>query len=321
MTDNSKSSDFDAQAMPFAAWLTLGFDVQIMSYTDWLALSEPEFFDQEGESDFLVKHAASLHYYSIVVSVVRVNNQLFKLNGKRRKEAWINEELPRPDLLTLLIFNLSDRDFRNLCKEAKSQRIANLPAHELVKHAYAEVGLVLVSDRLKNGYITEAIHIALRGKQRHLQNKRLPSERHDVNIQKAIDHFKYELSLIDGIAPRPEIFSTGVLAGALIMLGMNKNILVFLERLNEGCIEERNQSIDPVGCLLKAINRHQLSNKSMQARMAIDLCKKTIHAIKIWLEGVDSPRYWRMRDLSGHELMPIIKEMKQLKEINEERDL
>jgi hypothetical protein len=140
-------------------------------------------------------------------------------------------------------------------------------------------------------------------------------------MKKAIELFKSELLLIDGLLPKSDIFTTGVLAGSLIMLALNKPITEFLKRLNDNQGQTKDGLADPIECLLKAIHRHKISQRTMQPRMAIDLAKKTVHAIAIWLEGDQSAKYWRMRDLTGHELMPLIMELKQLKMINAERDL
>jgi transposase len=196
-----------------------------------------------------------------------------------------------------------------------------LPANELVKSIYTELELDFVSHRLSKGFITEAIHIALRGRQRQLQDKRSSKERENVNMKKAIGFFTQELMIIDSVSPKIDIFATGVLAGALIMLGMNLPILKFLTQLNDHRGEVRGGLNDPVELLLKAIHRHRISKRTAQPRMAIDLCKKTIQAITIWLEGEQSAKYWRIKDLSGLEIMPVIQEMKRQKKITGERDL
>ncbi|MCD2453332.1 hypothetical protein GO003_025665 [Methylicorpusculum oleiharenae] len=300
----------------------LGCAVLRMSFSDWLDVREPEFFDvDEGDLYGFVQQIPSLYAYSFTVVLVKVGTTLFKLTGKRRKEAWVTGTLSKPDYLTALIFDMTELDFQTLCTKAKAKQFEALPPHEVVKAAYSELGLTFVSERLRNGFINEAIHIALRGRQRSLQDKRSIREREDINMKKAIELFKNELLLIDGLLPKSDIFTTGVLAGSLIMLGLNKPITEFLKRLNNNQGKTKDGLADPIECLLKAIHRHKISQRTMQPRMAIDLAKKTVHAIAIWLEGEQSAKYWRMRDLTGHELMPLIMELKQLKMKNAERDL
>jgi hypothetical protein len=300
----------------------LGCAVVRLSFEEWLEIREPEFFDIDAsDSDGFVQHISSLYAYAVTVVLVKVGDTLFKLTGNRRKNAWLKGRLPKPDYLTAMIFEMTVADYEALCIDAKMKRLESLPAHEVVKEAYNELGLVFASERLRNGFINEAIHIALRGRQRSLQDKRSIREREDINMKRAIEVFKSELLLVDSLSPKSDIFTTGVLAGAMIMLGLNKPITEFLKKLNDSQGTTKDGLADPVECLLKVIHRHKISQRTMQPRMAIDLAKKTVHAITIWLEGEQSAKYWRMRDLTGHELMPLIMELKQLKMINAERDL
>lgn len=298
-----------------------GCAIVTMPFSEWLAVQEPEFFDVEGEHRGFAQHIPSLYGYSTTVVLLKVGDVLFKLNGHSRKQAWLNGTLAEPSELTCLVYDVSEADFLTLSAEVRMRRLEALPVHEVVKHAYQQLGLVFESDRLRNGFITEAIHIALRGRQRHLQNKRSNKEREDIDMRKAIDLFKRDLLLIDSLSPKGEIFTTGVLAGSLIMLGLNKPITEFLRLLNNKQGQVKDDSYDPVASLLKQINRHNKSQRTTQPRMAIDLAKKTVQAISYWLEGERSGKYWRARDLTGHELMPLIMEMKRLKMINAERDL
>ena len=261
--------------------------------------------------------------YSVWVVLVRVGDELYKLNGKQRKEAWSIGKVQPPENLSAQVFDITQADFLALNLEAKKLQLEILPPNDSVKLAFADIGLTFTSERLKGGFINEAINIALRGKQRALQDKRSAREKQDIDMKKAITVFSQELMLIDHLNPKPEIFVTGVLAGALIMLGLNKDIREFLVRLSEQRGEIVEDSHDPVSCLLGAIHSYsfRMTQKLMKARMSIDLCKKTIQAILLWEKGPESPRYWRKNDLTGVDHLPYIRELKQLKGINENRDL
>ncbi|MDZ4152719.1 hypothetical protein, partial [Methylicorpusculum sp.] len=90
----------------------LGCAVLRMSFSDWLDVREPEFFDvDEGDLYGFVQQIPSLHAYSFTVVLVKVGTTLFKLTGKRRKEAWVNGTLSKPDYLTALIFDMTEADF------------------------------------------------------------------------------------------------------------------------------------------------------------------------------------------------------------------
>jgi len=300
-----------------------------LTYLEWLAIREPLFFSFMEITTTKEDHCLTLHNpsylsaYSAWVALVRVGDNLYKLNGKQRKEAWSTGKIQPPENLSAQVFDISEAIFLALNADAQKLQLDQLPPNDTVKLAVADLGLNFTSERLKSGFINEAINIALRGKQRALQDKRSAREKQDIDIKKAITVFSQELMLIDHLNPKPEIFVTGVLSGALIMLGLNKDIREFLVRLSEQRGEIIEDSHDPVSCLLGAIHSYsfRMTQKLMKARMSIDLCKKTIQAILLWEKGPESPRYWRKKDLTGVDHLPYIRELKQLKGINENRDL
>jgi len=303
----------------------LGSAVIQLHFAEWLGINEPAFFgfigDHGGDEGLFVQHIPSLSPYALTVTLVKINGVLYKLDGSQRKEAWLDGRLPEPDFLIAQVFDMSDSDFLALTNEAIVKSVQTMLAHDLVKAAYTELGLVLKSDRLSSGYITEAIHIALRGRPRRLQDKRLIKEKEDIDMKKAISVFKQELIEIDELNPKVDVFFTGVLAGALIIQGLGKPIKDFLLRLNEGRGQERDGLVDPVESLLKAIHRHRAGRHSNNPRMAVDLCKKTVQAMASWLEGEQSVKYWRVKDLTGQDVLPFIQDLRRLKKINAERDL
>lgn len=302
-----------------------GYALMRLSLLEWLTIKETSLFslaDDQAENNLLsLKHADSLSAYSLLVAVVKVDDTLYKLTGKQRKKDWLSGKIPPPDDLIVQVIDLSEQDFLALNTEAQNARTQNVPPNETVKRIYAELGLVLTSDRLKEGFILEALNIALRGKPRSLQDKRFIWEKEEINIQKAIQAFSEELRLIDNLKPKPEIFVSGVLGGALMMLGINKDVKDFLSRLNDGQGETRDGLEDPISGLLRAIEVHRISDPAIPARMAAELCRKTIQAILLWQDGPDSAKYWRKKILSGVEPRPFIRELKSLKQINEQKDL
>lgn len=301
------------------------YSLMRVSYQDWLQIKEPILFSfvNQQEDDHLLnlKHWKSLEAHSAMVVVLRVDDTLFKLTGKQRKNAWLSGINPPPKYLTAQVIDLSENDFLALNTEAQNTQIDTQPSNEIVKLAYEELGLTFSSERLNRGFISEALNIALRGRPRILQDKRFAAEKEEINIQKAIRLFSEELMIIDSLKPKSEIFVSGVLGGALLMLGIDKEVQSFLDRLNN-CQSETNGPLeDPVGGLLRAIDTHRASDPAIPARMAADICRKTIQAIILWREGTDSSKYWRKKILSGVDPKPYIRELKSFKQIHEYRDL
>lgn len=299
-----------------------GCTIVKITYDEWLAYQELDFFGFGGEPSELFDKIPSLQSYINTVELIKVGRSLYKVNGQRRKEAWSSGALPKPTTLTALIYDVSKSDFSKLCTESKEHFLKTLPQNEIVKLAYSDLGLNFTSERLRHGLITEALNIALRGRQRPLQDKRLAKEREDINIKKAVNVFREELKTLDKLSLSKDIFTVGVFAGALIMLGLNKPIIDFIVCLNDRKTESKDEVLtDPVGSLLKIIWRNKISHKNDPRRMSIDLCKKTIQAMSLWLEGRESSKYWRTRDLTGLSIEPLILELKRLKMIHAERDL
>lgn len=304
---------------------TAGYALMRLSYQEWLPIKEPNLFsfgvDQTENKLLSLMHADSLSAYSLLVAVVKVGDTLYKLTGKQRKEDWLSGKRPPPDYLIVQVIDLTERDFLALNNEAQNLQVQNVPPNETVKRIYAELDLGLTSDRLKEGFILEALNIALRGKPRSLQDKRFVWEKEEINTQKAIQVFSEELRIIDDLKPKSEIFVSGVLGGALLMLGINKDVKDFLSRLNDGQGEIRDGLEDPVSGLLRAIEVHRISDPAIPAHMATDICRKAIQAIMLWKEGPDSTKYWRKKLLSGIDPRPFVRELKSLKQINEHKDL
>ena len=302
------------------------FSLIRLSFQEWLAIKEPilfSFADAQTENTALsLKHAKSLmSAYTRLVVVMKAGDTLYKLTGKQRKENWLSGNTPPPEYLIAQVIDLSEQDFLALNTEAQNSREENVPPNETVKLIYAELGLEFTSDRLRSGFILEALNIALRGRPRSLQDKRFIWEKEDINTEKAIRLFSEELRLIDSLKPKPEIFVSGVLGGALLMLGINKGVKDFFSRLNDCQGEIRDGLEDPISGLLRAIDVHRVSDPAIPAHTAADICRKTIQAIVLWKEGADSPKYWRKKLLSGVDPRPFIRELKSLKQVDDRKDL
>ncbi|MEQ1638940.1 MAG: hypothetical protein ABL903_19950 [Methylococcales bacterium] len=303
----------------------LGCSAVKLSYPEWLAIQEPLFFNfvetQEDKQWLFLQQENGLAPYTTQIALIRVDKKFYKLTGKQRQKMWSSGKIDPPDFLIAQIFDLTEIQFSALNAEAKKMQMKELPLNEINKSIYEELGLVFSSARLKQGFINEAINIALRGRQRSLQDKRETHEKQDIDMKKAIQLFTPELTFIDNINPKADIFATGVLAGALIMMALNKPIKDFLIRLNDRQGETKNGFNDPIENLLKAIYSHRMDQRPIQAQMSITLCKKTIQAITLWEEGPQSAKYWRKRDLTGIDHRPYVRELRLLKQINAIRDL
>ena len=299
--------------------------LKAFSFADWLRMEEPCFFTSpECKVNYLPLLIATneLKAWSSVVSIINVDGHFYKLDGADKKKHWCNESNKAPDTVFALVYDISLTSFELLIAESEKLAFHSLSHAEQAKAVYSELGLSFTSERIRNGMIYESINIALRGRQRTLQDKRTAREKEEINIKKAIEFFKDDLIFIDQLVAKPDIFLTGVLAGSLLMLALKKpNTKLFLAKLNSGMGQVLDGKKDPVESLLKIISRHRIAQRYHDPKTAVELCQKTVHAILSWEEGAQSPSYWRERDPKGTELTPIIREMKNINKINAQMDL
>lgn len=306
----------------------LNYSLAELSVQEWLDMKESEFFNfiqNDEEANWLfMRTAVCLSAFSALLAVAKVDGELYKLNGMQRQLAWTSGKLKAPGQLLAHIIEIPAADFMALKGEIKAIRKASVPSNEIVKAIYQELGLSFKTTRLKEGLISEAVTIAFRGRPRELQDKRFIKERVELNLKKAIGLLTEELQFIDGLDPKPEIFMTGVLSAALIMLGgtsPNTDIREFLQRLNNRQGEIKDGLEDPVAGLLRVLESYRMSDRNAQSQMTIGLCKTVIQSITLWLEGSDSPKYWRKKLVTGIDHMPYIRKLKHHKQVYEDMDM
>lgn len=299
-------------------------DVIELAYDEWLVVDEPIFFDKTAYQDHwdVLYSINVLHPYISLVHLIKVENQLYKLDGYSRKSAWTNGLFRKPTTILARVIDMSPSEFDQLCDALNQKLLLTLPLREQIQAIYNDLELRFSSERLRSGLIYDALHIALRGKQRVSQDKRSKHEHHDINLKKAIATLQPELVLLDSIHPSIELFVSGVLAGSLIMLGLYPDSLAFFDALNFGHGAVRDQTTkDPVTALTDGIHQLKTSHRTMQTKMNIDLCRMTVHAVSAWLKGDNDRNYWRTRKLVGVDHMPFVWKMKRQKGIHADLEL
>jgi hypothetical protein len=307
----------------------LGFSYLKLSFSEWLNIAEPALFDiysDHEDNNWLFLHsAAHLPNYTAQVMLLSVDNTLYKLDGKYKKQLWLSNQAAPPEYVVAQVFEIQDSQFTELNSQALDHLRSRMSPQDLVKSIYNELGILFTSERLKSGSINEAMNIALRGKHRVSQMKKIDLEKEEINMKKAIGVFRGELLQIDKLNPNPDIFVSGTLAGTLIMLGLNQNnekVKEFLVCLNDQNGQTLGDTFDPILLTLKAIEKYRASSDSTSKRQfSIYVCQIFIQAVTAWMEGKNSPNYWRKRVSSGADLMPYIKALKDKKGISEAKDL
>ena len=302
-----------------------------LSYQEWVAIDEPVFYNFAlGDDKKIWLHldkVTDLSVYSIRVNLMKVGDKLYKLDGKRRKKEWESGQFRIPPFLIAEVYEVSETVFSSLTYKAMDIEKDFLLPHEIMKQNYEELGVSFHSERFKNGYLKESLDIALRGKTRRVQNKASKFERQDINIKKALAVFEEELAFLDSLNAKADIFVTGVVAGALVMLGIAEgddkdHVKTFLSLLNQGEGQKKDGTFfDPVASLLRSIEDHRAVTKNKPYNIEADLCSKTVHAIDVWLAGPATPPFWRKNKLGGIDHVPYVVKLKVKKGIMKDPEL
>lgn len=108
------------------------------------------------------------------------------------------------------------------------------------------------SDFFRADKIDKALNLAVRG----VPASWLPDER-PVDLAGAREWYAPEISLLDALSPRKQLFTSGLLGAALMSLCKDPGTIDFWARFNAGeWVRHEDGRIDPVGWLLIASNRH-----------------------------------------------------------------
>lgn len=295
-----------------------------LTFIDWLMIAEPVYYDaledHEENNWLFLQGSTFLPDYGTHVMLLKVEKTLYKLDGKYKKQYWLSNQAAAPEFLVGHVFEMPESQFKELNNRALAHLRSLMSPQEIIKLIYDELGLVLTSERLKHGTISDPLHILLKEIHREISNapKRVKAilSNEEIDTKKIINIFRDELIEIDQLDVKPNIFVSGIFAGALLMLAIHKNnnrVKEFLIRLNEERGETKDDTFDPVMLTLKALNKYERSTGANKQRFTPYLCQVTVQAITIWIEGEDSPNYWRVRVSSGVDLLPYMKVIREIK--------
>lgn len=243
------------------------------------------------------------------------NGSYYKVDGHTRAYLWEREELPRPERLHVTVYRVASRAELDALYEAFDTSTAIKTGYDRILAGFRDCGFQPRSKRLRQGFINDALNIALRGATRELQNPATP----EVDLYRAVGVFKAELSLLDGIDPQPSPFYSGVVAAALIGLSLHdpKRVLSFFDKLNRKEGNRKNGRSDPVDAVLIAVERMNLDKTAARTSLQRDLCARTLRGLQTWLAGPKKLRhqYWLQYSIHAVNLEPLLVELKARKGI------
>lgn len=242
----------------------------------------------------------------------------YKVDGHTRGYLWEKGELPRPDRLHATIYRVASRTELEALYETFDAPAAAKTRYDQIYAAYRECGFQPQSNRLRHGFLNDALNIALRGAVRSQQERGRP----EVNLYRAVAVFKPELELLDGLDPQPQPFYSGVVAAALIGLALfpADRVLEFFEKLKRGEGNRKEGRSDPVDAVLTVINQMSLERTRIRAARQVELCARTLRGLLTWLAGPNKQRnqYWLQYGIKAVDMAPLQEQMKVKKGIRDD---
>ncbi len=262
------------------------------------------------------KGAVQHHLRHVIAA--RWDGTYYKVDGHVRAYLWETGELAAPETLHVTIYKVTSlSELNHLYSALKTQ--SRTDKFDEVCAAYNENGLNLTSKRLKDGFIIDALNIALRGAARSNQDKRsLP----EIDIYKTIRVFKNELALLDSINPQPEVFFSGIVAAALLALSSHPDSIAFFQKIAAREGNKVDGKMDPVEAVLVYVDSIRQKRASWLNAQQEDLCARTLRAVSGWQEEQTSGQeYWFKTKLRAADIAPWITRMKAAKGIETDPSL
>lgn len=220
------------------------------------------------------------------------NGEVYKLDGHTRAYLWTHRRLPYPSSVYATIYRCKSRDeFLDLYTSFETQPNTGRQ-QDRVAGAMREIGLELKSRRLRHGAFADVLSLAWRGKTRGIDSTGRKYE--DFDVRQALASFAPELRLLDSIGPTPEVFYTGVCAGALLALAADPKSIEFFRDVADPVQSRREEPpYTPVQVVRREIELLRQKKKSARDRNAQEiLCALVLGAIDLWQRGPSTPGFY-----------------------------
>ncbi|WP_162144228.1 hypothetical protein [Methylocaldum szegediense] len=267
-----------------------------MAVADWISVSNhPRQRDSE-------RHARARHWTEARhaegavldhlghVKAALLDGVLYKIDGHTRALLWTRGELPSPTEVHVTVYRVSSRAELNALYGTVDAESAAEKQQDKIFGAYRESELVLTSTRLKSGMIGSALNIALRGFVRRNQ----PRDAKPIDVYRAVHLFRQELQTLDRLDPPNDLFQTGLIAAALLMLALEPRTEDFFRAVAAREGNMRGGRSDPVQAVIELVTPLLRSGRARNQLEQEDLCARSLRAAKIWLGGERSRDYWML---------------------------
>jgi hypothetical protein len=143
-----------------------------------------------------------------------------------------------------------------------------------VLRACRSQGISLRSARLRSGTFVDALGLCVQG-------QTWVSDRKSLDIAQAVGTFATELRLLDSVDPQTELFTTGVVAAALLALALDASTVEFFRRLAQAQGNSGSGSLpQPIRRLLTTMGKVRRRESDLLREQ--ELCAQTLQAVDSW---------------------------------------
>jgi hypothetical protein len=170
---------------------------------------------------------SSLH--EVVAAVLE--GRWYKISGHARTEQWLSGELDLPKDKTLNVRAYQAMSVEDLDRLYHVYDMSDIERpNETIYRVIQSGGIRVKSKNIRFGFFGGALNYAIRGCSRPHQ----PENTMEIALDQALTVYRSEVEEIDRLDIKAEVFSTGVLAAAMVSLALHPESITVWHRLNAG---------------------------------------------------------------------------------------
>ncbi len=169
----------------------------------------------------------SLH--EVVAAVLE--GRWYKISGHARTEQWLSGELDLPKDKTLNVRAFQAMSVEDLDRLYHIYDMSDIERpNETIYRVIQSGGIQVKSKNIRFGFFGGALNYAIRGCSRPHQ----PENTMEIALDQALTVYRSEVEETDRLDVKAEVFSTGVLAAAMVSLALHPESITVWHRLNAG---------------------------------------------------------------------------------------
>ncbi len=304
------AEDGDIVSVPAKAFLACSFLNEIQGK---LSKADRAFWSE------VAARRGKLRRQTAFAAVGVVGGAAYILDGAKRARAWREGLSKAPDEIYVTVHQLmSLAQAESIAAAYETSQLVERSA-DAVKGAYHDLGMEMSSHRLAHGAIGSAIYLAFRGSL--FEDGAHPTGA-PINLREAVGLIKEELLFLDRLGCSSRIFYSGILAMAIIALGVDPDAKDFIERIATKRGNKIDGKMDPSESVLHLALITELKEPGRVAAYQTELFSRALRGFDKWRNSGKKPsRAFTKGVLTAIDPKPYIREFRARKGIEDRIDL